>query len=341
MSDSNIELLVVGAGPAGCAAAVQFKRLGGSPVLLDRSGVAGGLISNAFRVENYPGSERPLRGSELAQRLGQFLDRFGLKVRRGEVASIRPVERRVPESPRNVDPYDDQPLPAPLETSRPGFRVTGDFGELAARSVVLACGTVPLHPGIPGEELLGGRVYYEVNDLLAFLPRTAAVVGGGEAALDYSLSLADAGARVHLLVRSSTLRATGRLVDMIEKEPRITVSLSTPVLELLRPSANRVELVVPGRRISVDGAVLAVGRRTVVTSLLPPPPPPLPASSGAASPPVRPTTQATSPSCLTSIPGLFIAGDARLGGLGQAGIAVGDGLWCAAEAAAFLGKNAV
>jgi len=331
MSDADIDLLIVGAGPAGCAAAAQFRRLGGRPVLLDRTGCAGGLIANAFRVENYPGGERPLRGQELAQRLGHHLERFALKVRKGVVTSIRPVERKVPSPLREPGPFEDE-APVQPATSRAGFKVTGDFGEMLARAVILACGTVPVQPGIPGETQPGLRVFYEVNELLPYLPRTAAVVGGGEAALDYALSLAEAGAKVLLLVRSSKLRANCRLVEMVEKEPRITVSLDTPVREIQKAPGNRVDLLLPSRRLSVDGALLAVGRRTLAGSLVPPPPPPLPGAPTAS--PLR--FQAESPSCLTSIPGLFIAGDARLGGLGQVGIAVGDGLWCAAAAMAFL-----
>ncbi|MBM4354645.1 MAG: NAD(P)/FAD-dependent oxidoreductase [Deltaproteobacteria bacterium] len=343
MSGSEIDLLIIGAGPAGCSAAVQFKRLGGRPVLLDRDGRAGGLVANAFRVENYPGTERPLRGLELAERLGRHLDRFGLGVETGVVTSVRPVERRVKEPPPSISDWhpDGEQLGEPGESQRSGFRVTGDFGEMQARSVVIACGTVPSKAAIPGESLPGARLFYEVNDLLPFLPRTAAVVGGGEAALDYALTLADSGTRVSVLVRGQTLRASGRLVDMVGKEPRITVMTGTPVHELQKPSSSRVDVLIPGRRLSVDGVLLAVGRRSAADAMMPPPPPPLPGRGPGGSAAVRPPSRAPSPSCLTSIPGLFIAGDARLGGLGQAGIAVGDGLWCAAAAAAFLSGDAV
>lgn len=343
MSESCIDLLVIGAGPAGCAAAVQFRRLGGNPVLMDRTGVPGGLVANAFRVENYPGTERPLRGQELAQRLRQYLSRFAIEVQKGTVVTVRPVEHRVKalSSPsQNWHPEGEEPE-VPQDALRPGFRVSGDFGELLARSVVLSCGTVPVKAGIPGEALPGARIFYEVNDLLPFLPRTAAVIGGGEAALDYSLSLADSGTRVNLLVRGHALRACARLREMVEREPRITLSLGTPVLELQGPSSSRVELLVPGRRLALDGVVLAVGRRTLVSSMIPPPPPPLPAADSVPGSPLRPSPHAPRPTCLTSIPGLFIAGDARLGSLGQAGIAVGDGLWCAAAAASFLSGDAV
>ena len=74
------DLLVVGAGPAGVAAAAQAARLGLEVRIIDRAGRAGGLVANGFLVENYPGLEAPVPGAELARRLGEHLARYGLAV---------------------------------------------------------------------------------------------------------------------------------------------------------------------------------------------------------------------------------------------------------------------
>ncbi|MCK4305944.1 MAG: FAD-dependent oxidoreductase, partial [Candidatus Eisenbacteria sp.] len=76
-------IAIIGAGPAGCAAAVQCKRLGISPLLVDRTGNAGGSIANAHLIENYPGLD-PLPGPEFAQRLAAHLARHGIPILRGE-----------------------------------------------------------------------------------------------------------------------------------------------------------------------------------------------------------------------------------------------------------------
>jgi thioredoxin reductase (NADPH) len=286
-------LVVIGAGPGGCAAAVQSARLGVRPRLFDRAGRAGGLVANAREVENYPGPEAPLSGRLFAARLGEYLSRFGLSVEPGTVEAIEPA------------------------TVGPRFLLRGSFGELAARAVIVAVGTAPRRLGIPGEaELAGTRLFFEVNDLLPAPPPQVVVIGGGEAAFDYALSLVDAGARVILCIRSGQPTSRGRLAEQVGAEPRIVLLPRTEVLEVRRHGG---EVVVDARtpegpRSVTGGAVLvAVGRQSAAGPLL--------GREGRR-------------------PGLFVIGDARLGALGQTGMAVGDGLGAAAAAVEFLEREA-
>ena len=84
------QIVIVGAGPAGCAAAVQCARLGVKPLLLDQSGKAGGLVANAFLVENYPGLEKPLTGEVFAGRLAEHLARFDVTITAQTVSRVEP-----------------------------------------------------------------------------------------------------------------------------------------------------------------------------------------------------------------------------------------------------------
>ncbi|MFO8073040.1 MAG: NAD(P)/FAD-dependent oxidoreductase [Polyangia bacterium] len=286
-------ILIVGAGPAGCSAAVQCARLGVRPVLIDRSGAAGGLVAGAWLVENYPGPEHPLRGADFAVRLAEHLARFDVSVERSELARIEP------EGDRWI-----------ARTER---------GELRARCALVCTGTEPLPLRVGGLEKTADRVFRGARELLEEFPRPrrAAVIGGGEAAFDGALALAEAGAEVSVLVRADRPRAGGRLAELLSREPRARLRTRCRVRRL-EPVAGGAALYVETpageELLEVDALLAALGRRAALGRLVP-------ALRGEGGPlPLEPRL------------GLLVCGDARLGSLGQAGIAVGDGLQAAARA---------
>ncbi len=293
------DVVIIGAGPAGVAAAVQCQRLGVRPLLLDRSGEAGGLVANGFSVENYPGLE-PMPGNELKSLFQAHLKRFELSVGKGDV--------------RRISAEDG------------AFVVEGDFGATRSRAVIVAVGTVPRELPVPGASELGTtRLFYEVRQLFHTLPleklKRVLVIGGGEAALDYSLSLARRGIQVRLLARGEHFRAKGRLVRLVQHSPPIRIIFGAAP-QSLRPVSEGVELQLstPQGMATYDGdaVIVAIGRGSRVGDLF----------SG------LDVTGAERVS--TEVPGLFIAGDARFGSLGQVGMAVGDGLRAAIAVADML-----
>jgi thioredoxin reductase (NADPH) len=290
------EIAIIGAGPAGVAAAVQCARLGIHPWLADRSGSAGGLVENAFSVENYPGLE-PMDGPSFALLLRAHLDRFGVSVDRACVRRVTPASN--------------------------GFLIEGDFGRISARSVIAAFGTEARALDIPGAlELSGSGLYYElVNPPLDLPFDEVIVIGGGEAALDYSLSLAKLGVKVSILVRGDSLRAAGRLVDVVESSDSMEIVFNARPRSMRRTSGGiEVELTVPGGAIvRTAGAVVAAIGRTSRTADL-----------------INGLDAHALGTVSTRIPGLFIAGGARTGTLGQAGMAVGDGLCAAMKAVSYI-----
>jgi thioredoxin reductase (NADPH) len=242
------DLLVVGAGPAGVAASSQAARLGLTVRIVDRAGVAGGLVANGFLVENYPGLE-PLPGEAVAARLRDHLARFGLAVERAEARDLV---------------NDDGVWIAAL-----------DRGEIAARAVILAVGTRPKPLGVPREAAAGSRVFYDVRALLEAVPRPAraVVVGGGEASFDYALSLAARGAGVTLLVRSAAPKAVGRLAAAVAATPAIELRLEARV-EALTPADDGVLVGIAAlagaRIVRADAVLAAVGRVAALEPILPP-----------------------------------------------------------------------
>jgi thioredoxin reductase (NADPH) len=319
-------VVIIGAGPAGCAAAVQCLRLGVRPRLLDRSGRAGGLVFEAQRVDNYPGLN-PLPGPVFAERLADHLARFGIEVERATVTSLasctgtsraRPAETASwsPGADTAAEEAGDATEPA---RGAPAILVRGDFDEIEARGVILATGTVARPLDVPGAAALAGsRLFYSVRELLTALPsaRRALIIGGGEAALDYALTLAEAGARVRVLVRGTAVRAIGRLADRVRENPAIEIVTEVTPLGLERDDAGvrlavGVASPVPGQHEIVehgDAILVAIGRESTAQRLL----------ENVSASPIFGVRSALS--------GLFIIGDARSGGLGQIAMATGDGI---------------
>lgn len=314
-----IDVAIVGAGPAGSAAAVQCRRLGLSVALMDGAGRAGGLIENAWSIENDPATGGPIGGPEYATRLRTALARFGVEVVPWEVKSVTG-----------------------------NFVLEGEMAPLAAKAVVLATGTRPLPAGIPGElEVAGNALYYEVAPALAVRPTSALVIGGGEAAFDYALSLAGGGAQVTIAIRASNHQANDRLAAAVEASPAITVTTQM-LVQLLAPTRGGCSASGSGPQgsfeLTVDVVVVAVGRRPRLPDLgelLERGPGPRGAPTGRrgiAAGRAAASGKTIAAQGLTILPGLYIAGDARLGSLGQSGIAVGDGLEAAQLAAAHVAE---
>lgn len=295
------DIVIVGAGPAGVAAAVQCRRLGVTPLLIDERGRAGGLIENARAIENYPGLEEPVDGLEFAGRLRRQLGRCDIEVAGERISGL----------------------------SREGaaYRLRGEGGDVEARALVLAVGTTPRRLGLAGEDEAGAgqRLFYEVRLLLErwARPRLAIVVGAGEAACDQSLTLVERGAEVALAVRGCRLKACGRLLDLVSREKRIRVMWETEIVGLEAGAATAWGVTARERTgrlatIGGDALLVAVGRESAAGPLLD--------RSGVDG----------GGADLARAPGLWLVGDARSGKLGQTAMAVGDGLHAAGLAVDWL-----
>lgn len=289
-----IETAIIGAGPAGCAAAVQCRRLGLDVRLLDTTGRAGGLIREARLIENYPGLSA-IPGSEFAKKLCSHISRFGINV----------LEYRADSIVRIND----------------AFEIRSNQGVITSSSVIVATGTVPVNYPIPGNA--SSRLIRSILDVREPVSSNTIVIGGGEAALDYALSLSDAGSNVNILVRNSCLRATGRLKDEVETRSGIRISYNTEPVSIISSGNDfLVRYVSDGNNGEhLAGTVLAaIGRKPKL--------------------PVMPDEMKyESGSVRTTIQGLYIVGDASLGSLGQAAIAAGHGLMAAGFASGFIRMN--
>ncbi|MGQ5652218.1 FAD-dependent oxidoreductase [Streptomyces sp. EKR5.2] len=203
------DVVVVGAGPAGLAAAVYGASDGLTTVTVDAV-ATGGQAGTTSRIENYLGFPSGISGGELIERAVLQARKFGARI-------------MVPAQVNGLTPQDDEYVVTFTDGSR-----------TRASAVVLASGVRYRRLEIPGMDRLEGiSVYYAATVHEASLCQAdpVAVVGGGNSAGQAALFLANHASKVHLLVRGGNLYAdmSRYLVDQVERHPKIEIRLHTEV----------------------------------------------------------------------------------------------------------------
>ncbi|MEM0467151.1 MAG: NAD(P)/FAD-dependent oxidoreductase [Candidatus Thermoplasmatota archaeon] len=293
------QVSIIGAGPAGLAAATYLVRAGRPPLVFERN-IPGGLLLNAHSVENYPGFPHGIKGSELVDLFLQQFTRIGGTLHPAEVCCISKLNDH--------------------------FSIQTKTTHYTADVVILASGTIPKKITIPGSENLEGtKLFYDVYFLLKnnnLTKKRILVLGGGDAAFDYSLSLHEAGAQVSLLLRSEP-KALGILQQRVCEKgiPLFTKHQPQEILvqnhELILTCTHQHKTF----DFVADFIVVAYGR--------------IP-NSGFLTSELQTAIQITSAFPATTISGLYVAGDVARMTHRQVGIAVGDGIHAAMHAIEYL-----
>jgi thioredoxin reductase len=276
---------IIGLGPGGIAAAIQLHRYGIRPRIYEPSETPS-LLKNANLVENYPGFPQGIPGGELYGLFREQLSRHSPDILRER------VERVLQEGD--------------------GFIV--DTGENAGRfdSVIISTGTRPIELDIGHP---AAKVFYEV----AKVPEdcnNVIVLGGGDAAFDYSLNLWDRGKEVTLVCRGERPKC----LDLLEKrcsDAGVDVILGTAVVSVEGTESNISVELSTGRRIEADCLLCALGRVPVLDML------------------DKDLRQILDNG--GHVKGLFLVGDVGNGPKRQVGIAVGDGLRAAMDIMEMMG----
>jgi len=308
--DSECDVAVIGAGPAGLTAGIYLSRAGCKPVLLEKL-APGGQAAMTDVVENYPGFAEPVGGFDLTQSMRRQAENFGAEIRTAEATGIE----------------------GDATVSRKFVRLAQ--GTLSCRAVIVAPGARHRRLGVPGEERFWGRGISccATCDGVFYRDKQVFVVGGGDTAIKEALFLTKFARRITIVHRRDRLRAAKVLQNRIFGfGDQVTFAWNTVVEEILggeRVESVRLRDLSSGRTRSAacDGVFMFVGF-TPNTEFL------------------RGVVELddggyvlTDSAMATSVTGIYAAGDCRKTPFRQIVTACGDGAVAAHSAEQFLGET--
>ena len=302
-SARRTDVLIVGAGPAGIAMAIQLKRYGIHFMLFEKERV-GGLLWNANLVENYPGFPRGVSGPNLIDLFEKQMCRIGVEVVCENVVNVDRVEMVPVCGVSIVDCNNLGEFVA--ETSHALYR---------AKILVVASGTKPMPFPIPIPAEVRPHVFSDVTQLLDVTGKEIVIVGAGDAAFDHALNLGKRKNFVTILNRGRDVKCLPLLAERVKLRPEIQYEDEVTIQGLESDGTNgliiRCQMRDSARQIRADNLIFAIGRE-----------------------PQREFLSANlraKEGDLVSTGRLYFIGDVRNGLLRQTAIAVGDGLRAAMQ----------
>jgi thioredoxin reductase (NADPH) len=298
------DVIVVGAGPAGLAAALYTGRAKLRTLVLDRAGAGGGQLLNTELIEDYPGF-RSITGSDMASAFEEQVRAFGSDITWGDVTGIEV------RGDRRVIKTEDE--------------------EYVAKAVIVATGGVPRKLDVPGELEFAGRgvSYCAICDGAFFKGQVLAVVGGGDSAVEEATFLTRYAQKVYIIHRRDQWRAQKLLQERALANPLIEPIWNSVVEEIggqdkvewlrLRSLETGEE-----RRLPVGGVFIYVGF--------------MPNSHifGPEYPKDEQGFVITNDRMETPVPGVYVAGDVRSQYVRQISNAVGDATTAAVAATRYI-----
>lgn len=234
------DLVIIGAGPAGLAAAVYAARAELNFIVLEKEIMSGGQIINTYEVDNYPGLYH-MGGFDLALKFREHADALGAKFVTGEAEKMEDIS-----GGKKV--------------------VLKDGTEFETKTVIVSGGAKHRPLGAPGEERLAGSgvSYCATCDGAFFRNKEVAVVGGGDVAVEDALFLARMCKKVYIIHRRDTFRAAKTLVSNLVAAENVEIIYDSVVKEI-KGNFKVESLVVENkntkeeREVALDGVFIAVG----------------------------------------------------------------------------------
>jgi thioredoxin reductase (NADPH) len=301
-------VLIIGSGCAGLTAAIYAARANLKPLVLDGH-EPGGQLSLTTHVENYPGFPDGIMGPQLIENMRKQAQKFGAEFKAGAVTEV--------------------------DVSKRPFKIIAGKDTYEAQALIVAAGASARLLGLEGEkELIGhGVSTCATCDGYFFRDKPIAVVGGGDSAMEEANFLSRYASKVHLIHRRNDFRASKIMIDRARANEKLEFVTPFAVEGILAPKGHvegvslRNQQNKETREIPLAGVFVAIGHdpNTIIFKgklemdsngyLL--------AKHGS----------------LTSIPGVFIAGDIQDHRYRQAVTAAGSGCMAAIDAEKFLEEH--
>ena len=305
---SYYDLIIVGGGPAGLTAAIYAAREGMDVLVIDAGGL-GGQAGMTEKLENFSGFSDGINGAEFADRLVRQARKFDV-----EILQATKIETTYQEG-------------------ESCYVRTENGDEYGARAMLIATGSQYKRLEISGErQLIGAGVHFCATcDGPFYKGKEVIVIGGGNSAGEEAEFLTRFAKKVTLLVRGPAMRASQVVIEKVMNEPHIEVRLNTSVTELhgekkLEAVSIRNNQTGETRKMKTDGMFIFVGQS-----------PNAQWTSGQ----IAKDDQGfitTDERLMTSVPGVFAAGDVRKGSTKQVASAVGEGATAALMIREYLKK---
>lgn len=232
------DVIIIGCGPAGASSAIQLKRMGFKPLVFEKNEI-GGLAKNANLIENYPGFPNGISGVKFCTLLGKQIRNHNIEILFEEIISA--------------------------EYEQGYFIVSTGKNKYYSGYLIDATGTEAVIPyEYFTDKKLKSKVFFEVKNLLNIKNKKIAVLGGGDAAFDYSLNLSKNN-DVSIYNRSSNFRCLDLLFQRAEENKKIEINKNI-ILKSISSSEEKIKLnfeISKGREktVTADYVLFAFGRK--------------------------------------------------------------------------------
>lgn len=308
--DKIYDVIVIGAGPAGSSAAIYTSRAGLSTLVLYRA-ESDGALGVTQQIENYPGIRGPISGYELLKLMREHARAFGAEFVRGKVIATDL-----------------------LNEIKKVYTIDGR--EFRGKVVIVASGAMERTNKYKGEEELLGRgvSYCGICDAAFFKNRPVAVLGEDDYALEETEFISRFASKVYLVVPSSRIKAPQEMVEEIESHKNVEILMRHRVIEIMGSSLveglslQSIETK-EKKLLPVDGVFIFLGGNKPSVDFL------------------MNQVEMTDGHCIkvdeemmTSVPGVFAAGDVLCTNIKQAVIAAADGVKAALAVDKYINKKA-
>ncbi|HUT80307.1 MAG TPA: NAD(P)/FAD-dependent oxidoreductase [Candidatus Bathyarchaeia archaeon] len=239
MKNKECQVAIIGAGPAGSAAAIQLIRAGIEVIIFEEKKI-GGLAINANLIENYLGFPQGIEGEKFVKLLEEQLDANVIEIFFEKILNIK------------------------FESEK--FIISSEKTQCISNYLIIATGTKPIVYNIEGSELLlaNNLLFYEPKDIPKnkLAKQKIAIIGGGDAAFDYALNLVQKDNQIVIIHRNDNFKCLQLLYHRVINVKEINLNSSSIIEKFELQKDNKIKIIFEDKpSLVVDLVMVAIGRK--------------------------------------------------------------------------------